>query len=132
MKVLAVTVLILLTSCSLFENEQNVPDEMTGQWKWVSSSGGFVGEVIQADSVDYTQSLKIFQHNKAVWYEDGEVVMRYQLDSETDDGEKRFVMHPQLKNKAGSELTRTILGVQNGVLQVTDNCTDCYIYSFVR
>jgi hypothetical protein len=132
MRVLAVTLIVLLSGCSLFENEQTIPDEIAGQWQWVRSTGGFVGQVIEADSVDYSQSLKIFQDNRAVWYKDREMLMSYRLDPKTEDGERRFVMHPQLKNKAGSEFILTILGVKNGVLQVMDDCMDCYMHSFVK
>jgi hypothetical protein len=40
----------------------------TGQWDWVSSTGGFAGEHISAEEVDYTQRIEI-EEKTIKWFE---------------------------------------------------------------
>lgn len=127
-----ISILLLLMGCSLFENEQSIPADLTGQWEWVRTSGGFAGTVTYSDSVDYSQSLRIFKYNQAIWYRNGEVEQRYQIDRVKEDGVEKFVMHPQIKENGSFQLDRTLSGIINGELQVQDECTDCYQYSFKK
>lgn len=133
MKYLTIIALLFFGSCNIFENEQFVPVEYTGEWQWVESSGGIIGESIKAESVDYTQVLSIDQTNEAQWFRDGELIQQFQISelSKEEDGE--FLLKPDSgENEDSSPIEKVILGYQDGILTVFDRCADCYTHRFIR
>jgi hypothetical protein len=117
----------------MFDNEQFVPVEYTGEWQWVQSSGGFIGEVIEAESVDYTQSLHINQNNEARWFRDGELVQKFEISELNDDEDGELLLKPDLDGSENSSpIEKVILGFEDGFLTVFDRCADCYSYLFSR
>lgn len=132
MKYLYLIILFLFASCSVFDNEQTIPLEYTGEWQWVESTGGFVGMRIDADSVDYTQTLKIFEQNKAKWYLDGELVQEYRAQKLSDDYDAEFILRSILNDDEYTPMNRQIMGLNNGKLVIMDECEDCFIHKFIR
>ncbi|MEX2347625.1 MAG: hypothetical protein WD511_00270 [Balneolaceae bacterium] len=133
MKLLNILLLLLITTCSPFENEQFVPVDYTGEWHWVSSTGGIMGEVIQSDSVNYTQSLDINQSNEARWFRDGELVQKFKISKLSSDEDGELLLKPDTnEDENSSPIDKVILGYQDGYLTVYDRCYDCYNHRFTR
>ncbi|MEX0719876.1 MAG: hypothetical protein WD059_04350 [Balneolaceae bacterium] len=131
MKLLYIISFILLTSCSVFDNEHVIEDELQGEWNWVQSTGGFIGETIHVDSVDYEMTLIIYHGGSAFWYR--ELLQEYKIkEGEEDWAEGNLVMYPVENETEDFKISRIIDGVYGGELRLLDNCADCYSYTFTR
>ncbi|MDR9417991.1 hypothetical protein [Gracilimonas sp.] len=124
--------LFLFAGCSVFENEQSIPLDYTGEWQWIESTGGILGMRIDADSVDYTQTLQILEQNIVKWYLDGELLQEYRAEkSNKKDMDVEYILKPINAGEHGN-MIKSILGIQNGNLILMDECADCFIYTFKR
>lgn len=89
---------VLLSGCSLFENEQNVSDEFIGEWEWYLTSGGWWTH-IAADTAGYDITLKIYNQNRADWFKNDTLVQKYTIKKDSAKGE--LVMY-RLNEDTGS------------------------------
>lgn len=87
MRLLILVVMVLTAGCNVFENEQSVPKELQGEWNWYRTAGGW-GTSVEADSVDYSMTLKIYAQNNAEWYKDDSLVQKYNIVQGQDESIK--------------------------------------------
>lgn len=81
MRILIALIIVLISGCNQFENEQVVSEAYVGEWQWQESVGGIGGWTINADSVDYKESITINQSNEMYWYRDGELMQKYAIST---------------------------------------------------
>lgn len=72
-------VLLMLMGCNLMENEQSVPPELIGKWKWVLTTEGAWSQPISADTAGYKMSLMIYSQNKASWFRNDTLIDNYSI-----------------------------------------------------
>lgn len=104
--------------------------ELSGNWQWTGSSGGFQGELILADSVDYYQSIYVGTEGTFRWSKNGVLIKQahYTLDYEdTMYGHSLPTLHFD-----SADIPLTITYLKNDSLQLAENCYDCYFHGFVR
>ena len=121
-----------MAGCSVFTNEQTVPLEYIGEWKWDRSTGGFGGWIIDADSVDYSQSFKMNQSNEAFWLIDGEIEQKYLVENLKNEDNGEFLLIPVNTSEKVGSVEKVVLNVEGDVLKISDQCADCYIHTFSR
>lgn len=129
MRLLITLIIILISGCNYFENEQVVSESYIGEWQWEESVGGIGGWTIHSDSVDFSESITINQSNELFWYRDGELIQKYAISDVSEDMDGELLLRPVLE---GSSMEKVINGFQNGRLVIGDTCYDCYIYYFKR
>lgn len=87
MRVLICALAILISGCNVFNDEQLVPHQLQGEWKWHLTSGGW-GTHIEADSVEYSMTLRIYAQNKADWFRNDSLMQSYDIVEGQDEWTK--------------------------------------------
>jgi len=129
--ILSLTLIFALYSCTISDSTSadDISPELSGQWEWVRSLGGFVP--IYADSVDFTMSLSIHD-DEVKMFRDGELITEFTLfrpdktESDYDDISAILVEPGFEKNTAGLRILE-----QNRIMLIF-NCFDCGRPEFVK
>jgi hypothetical protein len=118
-----------ITSCDLF-NQSARMQPLTGTWTWERTSGGFIGETIDADSVDYTQKLVINDDGEAFLYHNSELKTAWDVRFEKKEWveHKTWIFYP----KKDSPIHSYVSTLKDGELVLMDACADCYTKYFSR
>lgn len=124
---------VVSASCDLFNDDAIfVPDTITGTWTWQRTAGGFIGEVIDADSVDYSMRLVIREDATAAIYRNNEITASFIIKYEEKEwlwkNEPTWIFYRQ----NGKGVPKFVTSVHNGKLVLQDACTDCYTMYFSR
>ncbi|MTI87182.1 MAG: hypothetical protein FH748_04350 [Balneolaceae bacterium] len=132
MKYLLFVSVIVLSSCSLFDNEQIDEPQLIGVWEWEESYGGFAGMHIHSDSVDYSMQLRLLASGKASWYKNGEKTQEYEVyRAKEGDLKGELIMKPVASTES-AKIVKVIYEYDGATLKINDYCVDCYSYVFVR
>ncbi|HEX6982913.1 MAG TPA: hypothetical protein VF181_09140 [Balneolaceae bacterium] len=122
-------IFLTITSCDLF-NQSAFLQPLSGTWNWERTYGGFIGETIDADSVDYTQKLIINDEGEAFLYRNDELRVAYAIKFEKPEWheQKTWIFYP----KKDSSIQSYVSTLQNGKLVLMNACTDCYTLYFSK
>ena len=133
MKFTVLLIMVLFAGCSLFENEQLVPEELEGDWTWYRTVGGW-GQVVDADTAGYTMTLKIYSQNEAHWFTNDSLVQKYTIrEGDHDWNEGELVMYRQ--NYEGETDCGLLIQYKPKIRELqlpTALCTDSPTYYFSR
>lgn len=78
MRLIIVAVFLLVSGCTALQNEQFVPKQLQGEWNWYATTGGW-GTQTDADSVEYSMTLKIYAQNQAEWFRNDTLIQSYDI-----------------------------------------------------
>lgn len=129
--ILIVLLTTLFVGCSLFNNEQIVPEKAIGEWEWVRTSGGW-GTNISADSVDYTINL-VLDASEARWFRNDKLVTKYYVREGKkgwEDG--AFFMKPSDSKHSCAPSRVNYNEEENRLVIGSANCTDQPYHYFKR
>ncbi|HET6527994.1 MAG TPA: hypothetical protein VFG39_04515 [Balneolaceae bacterium] len=122
---------LAITSCDLFNKETG---PLTGSWTWQRTTGGFIGETIDADSVEYTQKLVINDESEAFLYRNDELTVAYDIRFEKPEwlGHKTWIFYPRGEAAIIPFFIPENADLGNGELILFPSCDDCYTLYFRR
>lgn len=128
---LPLVMVLAIASCDLF-NQGTGP--LTGTWTWEQTTGGFIGETIDADSVNYTQKLVINDEDEAFLYCNDELTVAYDIRFEKPEwlGHKTWVFYPRGEAAIIPFFIPENTDLGNGELTLSPFCQDCYTFYFRR
>lgn len=129
MRAILISILILIAGCSIFENEQSVPGQFTGEWEWYLTVGGF-GHSISVDSVDYSMRLRIYTQNEAKWFRNETLIDKYFIQKGEEHWTKgKWVMH-SIKHKKSCGFALNYDSRSNELQVPSADCTDMPTHYF--
>jgi hypothetical protein len=132
MRYAIVALLICTSSCRLIGADGS-EEPIDGWWHWVESTGGIIGARINADSVDYSQSLHFTGQFHAYWFLDDELVQVYGLSRESrEDGDVLMMRPYRTESMFRMKMWIDATDAANGGLILHEACADCYAFYFVR
>lgn len=127
--------LFAFTACEddVVDNYPN-KNKIYGEWQWRQSSGGFVGEVIYADSVDYKLSYS-FTLNRNYEYHMNDSLQSYGIFNIFKNSS---IYYPppnkqlHLSNYIGFSESFSFTLIGDDTLMLREECTDCYEHLYIR
>ena len=129
-----ISLFLLFSGCSIFENEQMVPDKIMGDWEWYLTAGGW-GPSIAADTAGYDMTLKIYNQNRAEWFKNDTLVQRYIIKK----GEEGWVKGELVMYRLNENTENVDCGLKidhqpdvNELHLPTAHCTDSPTFYFKR
>lgn len=134
MRALIFGLIILISGCNAFQDEQLVPEQLQGEWSWYRTAGGW-GTYIDADSVNYSMTLRIYAQNKAEWFRNDTLVQSYDIVEGQDEWTKGdLVLFRQNRNEDIVDCGYIIDGYTgaNELHLRTALCTDSPTHYFSR
>lgn len=124
--------LLILFSCSSYENENPNIVDLQGTWELQSFTGGIGGWTTDLDTVDYTISLEVTRE-KAKWKLNDKVEFSYDIDV-VREAESDFLLkfNPIVTNTDKVKRLRYLLRIEGNEMVMMDGCFDCYTYHFLK
>jgi len=122
---------LVMQNCNKWPTDSR--EGIFGSWNWKRSVGGFAGEVIDADSVDYVKGLylgedftyKEFINDSTIISSTFTVENREDMNGDTVLAIVVAEPHPDIPYY-------TIQYVCHDSLILEDSCIDCYVHKYVR
>lgn len=120
----------IFSACEKEDPEPQLPyEEVFGQWEWYSTTTGW-GVTTFADSVSYTQALKITEQGRYTWTRADTTFMEddFIVQVDTIEGTPQYMFDFQ-----ESDMVNQIFRVQQkDTLHLQVNCADCDTHLFIR
>jgi hypothetical protein len=130
-----ILVTIILFQCNRGPSKPRIGNDIYGSWAWDRSCGGYSGDCIYADSVDYLRTVYIEEnltyyetYDDSVVY-DGLFALEDSITAESDT--VRIII---IENyPSGPSPLRLIAGyVDTDSLILIEDCDDCYTHKYRR
>jgi len=129
--ILSVSLIFVLCSCTISDSTSvdDISPELSGEWEWVRSLGGWVP--VYADSVDFSMSLSLHD-NEVKMFKDGELTNVFTL-FEPDETDSDFGDINAILLESGSEGNTAGLRIlEENRIMLIFQCFDCGRPEFVK
>jgi hypothetical protein len=120
---------VFFIGCDAFVDEQDVPQELIGEWEWTSSAGVWSGLII-ADSVDYSMTL-IFKGNKATWYRDHDLQAKFDVEKNKESWRPGSV-YLKKNQGIGCSYSGVLEKAKQSLELIPSNCLDAPSHYFKK
>ena len=119
----------IFVSCHRNPDKPDIGETIIGSWRWVCSYGGYGGQYIFADSVDYQKFVSLDINSIYTEMVDDSVYYRqpYRIEKKEVWGDTAEVI---IIENYPFELI--IDRVDRDTLVLNEYCNDCYTHTFVR
>lgn len=121
--------LLLFTSSCIVLNEDPKNERIIGQWQWIQSVGGFFGQTLTPESEGFNQFLYFTSDNNFTRLREDTILHSGKYELKKVDGEVQvFYKVPE----DPPVISQTVDFNTPDTLILRDNCTDCYVNTYVR
>jgi len=123
------SIALLFMSCSILSSNSHSP-QIVGQWEWVRSSGGIMGETKTPDSTGVPERHLNFNVDQSFSFYRADTLVQKGRFSLNEKGEDLIISYHTADNHFFMDQRLTFQG--NDTLILADECYDCYINMYVR
>ena len=118
-----------------FPNSQS--KQLIGSWKWVESSGGFAGNIINPTTEGYAKQMEFSENGKHYEFKEGEkmVIRNYEFEEKKSIHNSQIEYMIKFRSPPIDNDTywfNSFDFVGNDSLFLSDECYDCYGHLYVR
>ena len=118
---------VLLFSCSN-DDTNTTAINLVGEWTWVESSGGLVGNLQTPESIGATRSL-IFTSTTLQSFEDGQLVAEWEYTLQTQES----ILFNEPREMLITDLSfNSIIELNGTQLTLIGDCYDCVSSTYVK
>jgi len=118
--------ILLIAGCTQSTKPETV--NLTGEWNWIQSTGGFVGQTLTPESENKTQKF-IFEGNRQfTFYQNGEVI-RSGTYSLIDIRQGNTTL-PGIEFEDSQ--IQSIIEETGDTLKFRENCADCFMHWYEK
>lgn len=120
-------------SCDKDDNNPDTPyKDVFGEWTWIETQLGLTNEKVYADSVDYNQTLKITNDEVYQWRKDDNLLIDTKFEIKEDTAKLYENADYYFDFTTDSLAIQSFYTKNKDTLYLSDECTDCDKYTFIR
>jgi hypothetical protein len=124
---------LFIAGCDFGEVEISMAARLYGSWRWVSSQGGWAGELQTPESTGQTRTAIFRSDGLARFLQNDSLVaqVRYSLESRFDREGNEYLIIRYLESEYFVADQEVAFGNRD-TLYLTDTCIDCYYHVYTR
>ncbi len=122
-----------IAGCDFGQVETSMTARLYGSWRWVSSQGGWAGELQTPESTGQTRTAIFRSDGLARFLRNDTLVtqVQYSLESRSDpEGNEYLII--RYRGFAYFSADQEIAFGNRDTLYLTDMCMDCYLHVYTR